>query len=257
MIGALSSLYNATGERTYLDAATRAAEWLLLNRSNPEGGFSHDQKDKAGPFLEDTLSMGQAFLDLYASTGDKQWLARSEKTAQFIDQTFKHEQAGYVMFHAGSETSGVFAKPVRQIESQIALARWTNLIYQYTGRAQYRSMAEYAMKYLTSPALLNSRGFLTGVLIVDQELSTEPAHLTVLGPKKDATAKSLQLTALTYPAFYKRIEWWDKNEGELPRGDVSYPDLGKPAAFVCANQACSLPYFQPETLSKAIQKTHY
>ncbi len=252
MISGLLSLYEVTGDGDYLDAGTRAAEWILGNRSRAEGGFSHAGKDNAGPFLEDTLSMGQAFLELYAATADQKWLAQSEKAALFIDETFRHKEAGYLMFQPKSAT-GVFAKPVRQLEAQIALARWTNLLYHYTGHSEYRSMAEHAMKYLTAPVLLDSRGFLAGILVADRELSTEPAHLTVVGLKSDLVAQTLYRAALTFPAFYKRIEWWDKTKGNLPRGDVTYPDLGKPAAFVCANQSCSLPYDEPVRLLKAIE----
>ncbi len=58
MIAALASLYDVTGDREPLDAAVRAAVWVVKNRALPEGGFRHDEVDRAGPYLGDTLAMG-------------------------------------------------------------------------------------------------------------------------------------------------------------------------------------------------------
>ncbi len=256
MISALAELYEASGDTAPLASAVRAAEWIIANRARLDGGFDHGEKDRSGPFLEDTLSMGRAFMDLYTATGDRRWLARSESAAQFIEKNFRQKDAGYVMVLTGGE--GVFAKPLRQTDAQIILTRWTNLLARYSGKPQYRAMAEHAMKYLTSAVSEDKSGFSTGILVADRELASEPAHVTVIGAKSDKDAQALHRTALTYPALYKRMEWWDRAEGDLPGGDVTYPDLGKPAAFLCANQSCSLPYFKTETLLKAIEreKTH-
>ena len=69
MIHALATAYTVTGDRTYLDDAQRAARWIIANRSLSGGGFRHDERDAAGPYLEDTLAMSDAFLALYTATG--------------------------------------------------------------------------------------------------------------------------------------------------------------------------------------------
>jgi uncharacterized protein YyaL (SSP411 family) len=60
-----------------------------------------------------------------------------------------------------------------------------------------------------------------------------------------AAARALFQAALRYPASYKRVEWWDTREGKLPNPDVQYPQLAKPAAFVCTDRTCSPPMFNP------------
>jgi uncharacterized protein YyaL (SSP411 family) len=60
MIASLADLYAASGDRKYLDQAARAAEWVLAHRALEGGGFSHDEHDAAGPYLGDTLAMGQS-----------------------------------------------------------------------------------------------------------------------------------------------------------------------------------------------------
>ncbi len=91
-----------------------------------------------------------------------------------------------------------------------------------------------------------------GVLLADAELGEDPLHVTVIGSKKDPKARALFVSGQAYPVSYKRIEWWDKSEGPLPRGDVTYPEMDQPAAFICTAQRCSLPIFEPDKLTTRI-----
>jgi len=67
-----------------------AIEWRPWSDSvfASDGGFRHDEEDVAGPYLGDTLSMGRAFLTLYACTADRAWLNRAEQAAKFIATNF-------------------------------------------------------------------------------------------------------------------------------------------------------------------------
>src|ERR1700693_4504215 len=56
-INGLATLYATTGDAQYLDEARHAMDWIVENRSLGEGGFHHDEKDAAGPYLGDTLAM--------------------------------------------------------------------------------------------------------------------------------------------------------------------------------------------------------
>lgn len=253
-IEALVSLYNVTADPEILARALTAARWILANRRNEDGSFKHGDKDRGGPFLGDSVYMGRALLALYAASTDRAWLKEAEKTADAIEKNFKDEKGGgYATSKVSIANTGVLLKPVKQFDENIALTRFTNLLSYYTGKTQYREMAGYAMKYLAAPALLKSKKFSGGVLTADHELAVEPDHVTILGQKEDPIAKDLYLTGLAYPSYYKRIEWWDRREGELPNPDVKYPELPKAAAFVCANKICSLPAFNNETLVKRIE----
>jgi len=91
-------------------------------------------------------------------------------------------------------------------------------------------------------------------LIADHELSHSPAHITVVGKKSDPKAKELYSAAVRLPIIYRRIDWLDKSEGTVPNLDVEFPDLGKPAAFLCAGNRCSSPAYQPDDLDKLIER---
>src|SRR5260370_36338127 len=83
-ISGLAAYYDVSNDPKILAMAERAAKWVNDNRALPDGGFRHGDKDRGGPFLCDTLAMGQAFLDLYAATGNRVWLASAARTGDFL-----------------------------------------------------------------------------------------------------------------------------------------------------------------------------
>jgi uncharacterized protein YyaL (SSP411 family) len=243
-INSLISLYAVTGDESCLADAIKAAGWIIAQRALAEGGFRHDQTGPGGPYLGDTLYMGRAFLALYTVTADRAWLQRAEQAAQFISNNFKRE-IGYVTA-AGNST--LKAKP--QIDENVDLVRLTNLLAHYTGKTEYRDMAQHAMQYLAVPTATEGRGFLVGgILLADYEITNLPRHITVVGKKDDAVAKVLFAVALRGSPTYRRIEWWDEREGTLPNADIEYPTLEQAAAFVCGDKSCSAPVFSAEKLA--------
>lgn len=254
-IRALVNLYMASGKPVYLEEAEGAARAILKTRTLQGGGFSHDREDAAGPYLGDTLAMGRAFLDLYTATAEREWLTHAEEAADYIARTFQN--SGRHGPAVGYLTSA--EKPVDQLspslerDENIAVARFANLLFHYTGRKEYRQMAERAMRYLAIPQIAE-RLQTAGVLLANDELSLDPLHITIVGPRKDPRASALFVTALTAPGGYKRIEWWDPGEGRLPNQDVTYPQLKAPAAFVCAQENCSFPMSKPEALRKRLER---
>jgi uncharacterized protein YyaL (SSP411 family) len=251
-ISGLAAYYNASGDAKALQTAERAATWVIANRSRPDGGFRHGEKDRGGPFIGDTLAMGQALLDLYAATGSRDWLMAAAKSGDFI-ATFRDEAGGFFISKTSEGKTGVFAKPAKLIEDQIQVARFMNLLDRYFGNEAYRAQAVHAMRYLASASAEMMRP-LPGVLLADEEFAVEPTHITIVGKKEDARAKDLHRIARALPARYKRLEWLDLREGKLPNPDVEYPDLGEPAAFACSNRICSYPSFNAEELAATVKQ---
>ena len=87
-IRGLCKLYDVTGDATALAAAVRAAALGDRAARAPGGGFRHDLKDAGGPYLDDSSSMGQAFLALYRSTGERRWLKDARGAMDFIARDF-------------------------------------------------------------------------------------------------------------------------------------------------------------------------
>jgi uncharacterized protein YyaL (SSP411 family) len=247
-ISALCELYCATGQPEPLDEAVRAAEWVLANRALAGGGFRHGEADSAGPFLGDTLAMGSAFLALYGATGDGTWLARAGAAADYIRA---HFAMGSGPGYASSDTTAAsLPGPRPEFDESVALGRFANLLGHATGRSQDHSLAESSLGWALLPGIATRRGsYAGGLLLADEEVRTEPLHVTVVGGRDDPAARALFAAALRAPTAYRLVEWWDRRAGPPPRGESIFPDLDHPAAYLCANGACSSPISDAATLS--------
>jgi uncharacterized protein YyaL (SSP411 family) len=252
-ISGLVAFFNATGDKNALDAAQRAAQYILTNRAIDEGGFRHGANDRAGPYLGDTLAMGQVALDLYAATGDRRWLDVADRAGAFIIDNFKDETGGFRTTVEREAATGAFLKDVKQIDEQVAATRFANNLHRYLGSESYRALSEHGPRYLAAAVAELPRP-LPGILLSDRELSEEPTHITIVGHKDSAEAAILHAAGRAYPALYKRLDWWDKREGALPNPDVQYPELDQPAAFACTNKICSQPVFEPADLAGTVTR---
>jgi uncharacterized protein YyaL (SSP411 family) len=252
----LGFLFAATGDEKYLDESKSALAWILKNRSLSDGGFRHDLKDAAGPYLGDSLAMGRAFLAVYMCTTEREWLKRAENSANYIESNFsnieKESNKPYGFLTSKSVESQTLNNVLERDEN-ISLARFANLLFQFTGNPKYKNMAEHAMRYSVTDGIAQN-GDVAAVLLADNELATVPLHLTVVGKRTDPATKALFRSALAYPVAYKRTEIFDKREGKPARDDVSYPELEKSALFICTANRCSLPIFDPKDVSIKIDK---
>lgn len=252
-IRALLALHAATGDPAALDRALEAADWIVANRSLPGGGFAHGENDRGGPFLGDTLAMGQASLDLYAATGDRAWLKRARDAANFIITQYQADGAGFAAYAKPASEASVFQERARVVDENIEVARFLNLAFRYTGDTAFRDATQHAMRYLASDHVLDGNRFMIGVLLAEQEMTHEPVHLTLVGPKSDPAQDKLHLAALAYPAHYKRLDVWDPREGPLDNPDVTYPEMDRPALFACSDRVCSSPVFDAAELPSTVK----
>jgi len=254
----LTALYAASGDRQALDQAVTAANWVIAHREiqNEPGGFHHDQIDTGGPYLGDSLAIGRAFLCLYETTADRAWLKRSAESAEFIRQHFVSSDSPGIA-SSDLKTAQTFAPDI-ELDENVEVARWANLLWAYTGNKADHDLALVAMKYLATPQVALSRSYLVaGILLANAEVSGTPLHIAIVGRKDDPAASVLFATALAIPDPYKRVEWYDQREGPLVNMDVEYPDLPKAAAFLCANGTCSSPAYSDKDLLKRWKRSSH
>lgn len=251
MIEALATLYTANADPATLAQATTAARWMMAHRSNPDGSYRHDEVDKAGPYLGDTLAMGRAFLALHLASGEREWLEQARKAAAALPRFAARNGRSYLPTRHDPKSK---LTPRPHLDENIDIARFGNLLYRYTGDAQYKAMADVAVRYLSSEKVALRYGLAPGILLAAAEAASDPLHITVVGGKQDERSQALFKAALAQPGVYRRIEWWDKAEGPMANPDVSYPALSKPAAFVCTNNTCSLPLFEAADIPRQLAR---
>ncbi len=254
-ISALMTYHGATGDAAALEDGRKAARWILAHRATVEGGFRHGDNDQGGPFLADNLAMLQALVLLYQESSEREWLSHALRVGHFIKDNFLDGDltaASPGVLSAKAQKNAKLS-PVRVSDQNIELARAMMRLYQYSGVIEFKQLAEIALRYVRQSAVALEYRTDPGILLADQEYHSDPLHLTIVAKKDDPKAAQLFAAALRYFAPYKRAEWWDKSEGPLPRSDVQYPELPRPAAFVCTDKRCSLPIFEPEKIAATIE----
>jgi uncharacterized protein YyaL (SSP411 family) len=169
-IAALAILSEASGDAACLADAERAAHWAIDHRSLEGGGFRHDEKDPAGPYLGDTLAMTRAFMSLYAATHDRAWLGRAQHGLEFIASNFRNTAgAGYVT--ARTATDALY-RPHPERDENVALARAANDAWRASGDARFLSIAEEAMRYVVTPQV--ARAYTAApTLLADAEVGAD------------------------------------------------------------------------------------
>jgi uncharacterized protein YyaL (SSP411 family) len=243
-------LYAVSGDVSALSDARRAEQWILMHRSLKGGGFRHDDRDPAGPYLADTLAMGRAFLELYLVDGDRRDLERAQGAASFIAKHFKPQTPGTGFITSEIATDAAY-KPHADREENIALVQFSTLLAAATGVEDDRKLAEESMRYLAIPAIAKTP-LSAGILLAHQDFEKAPLHLTILGGRADANAQALHSAALRSITQHEVIEWRDPSDSHpLPTG-VQYPKLEKAALFLCTATTCSSPVYDPSLVAARV-----
>ena len=243
---------DATGDPMPLAQAKRAADWVIAHRRRPDGLFTHSEHDRGGPFIEDTVAMSNAALDLYAATGERKWISVAQESQKALAGFGDASGGGYRTSMTLEGSDGTLAKSLKSLDVQVSAARLAVRLWRYLGDPDSKQLAEHAMKYLASPDVIEGGRLGSGYLLAADEFAHEPTHITIVGPKDDTAAQSLHVAARMYPASNKRLDWWDRREGPLPNSDITYPEMDEAAAFACGNRLCSFPVFTAKDLSMAI-----
>jgi uncharacterized protein len=252
IISALCDYYAASGDASALAQSKRAATWIVMHRSIPGGGFRHDDADAAGPYLGDTLAMGQAFLALYNVAGDRAYLKAATESAQFIAAHFAPSSPGTGFVTARTPTDAAY-RPHPDREENIALVRFTSKLALATGDDRYHATAVEAMRYLAADSVA-IEPLSAGILLANQDVTEAPIHVTILGSPKSADAHALHNAALRSITSHELIEMRDPADKSPLPTTVSYPRLDRAALFLCTATACSSPVFKPEDVRGKVQR---
>ena len=241
-IASLAALYDVTGDKALLDAATKAFDWALANRRAPNGGFGHGRAADDDTHLGDTLAIAEAAMALYRSTAERRYLALASEFAEVIARDHRDPAGGFMVRRPEPGAKGVLAKPVKQVDENVAATRLFNLLARNTGRTDFRAAAEHGMRYLI--ALAEDDLVVPGALLADRELVARARarhHRRRQG--RSGGAGAVRRRARLSRRAICASNGSTAAKARCPRPMSSIPRCREAAAFACANGACSVPVF--------------
>jgi uncharacterized protein len=258
-ISALAFGGRVLGEPRYVEAAARAAEFVL-GRMTKDGRLQRTWlAGEAGVpgFLEDHAFVVAGLLDLHEATFDPRWLKAAVDLAERQERLFGDPPGGG-WFVTASDHDRLLAreKPTHDgaepSGASVALLNALRL-HAFTTDGRWWTVAEAALRHY-SPALEDQPIALTEMLLA-LDFATDAAHEVVLVWPEDEPAPEPFISVLRR-AFLPNRALCGAREGEgIARlGEVASVAAGKiaagrPTAYVCEKGYCRLPAIAPEKLA--------
>jgi len=252
MIGSLAYGGAALGEKRYVDAAARAASFVLL-LDTLDGSMMHRYRAKVagiGAFLDDYAFLGLGLVDLYEATFDPRWLRAARSCARDVVERFADSKNGgfhFVSKHGETlvaRTKELYdgAIPSGNSAAMLLLLRVGRLTQdeklEAAGRDALASWASTIDRYPSGyPVALMALAFAIG----------PTREVVIAGDPSDAATQALvaevrrrhlpQTVVLLHPPgdagrAIEEVAPFVKAQGLVG---------GKPAAYVCENFACKAP----------------
>lgn len=274
LIQSITTYIAASGDITSLALAEKAAN-QVWERNFYQTAVLHDARpSKIGEqigdhdvfTLADQVYLGAAFLSLFETTGNTEYLKRSQSLATFVVTYLRDGKTGAL------HTS----VPVRQVSAQNAqnaqdsktpttlqtsffaesrlpftentdAARWLLRLNTVHEDKKYTETADAILRYFGNDTMLDEQHRLVGsYTLALLEKEEGGVHLTVVGKNNQERAQ-LHRAALSAPVFSRVVE--------VMEGGEQFPDIGKPALYVCGAGFCSMPIFAAGFASEAALQT--
>lgn len=261
MISALARGGAALGEPKYVDAAARAAEFIL-ERQFVDGRLLRAYRDGRRlemAFLTDYANMIEGLIELYEATIERRWLdAALRLNAVVVEHYYDHDEGGF--FFTANDHEALLAR-VKDLRdgatpsgNSVHLMNLLRLAVM-TGDEGLREMADATLRRL-APGVLGRAGTAERFLAAAEFALAGPVELAVVGDPSDESTRALLRTIREQYLPNRVIMLLDP---AAPQNAFPSPLLkdrplagGKPAAYVCRNYACLRPATTPETLREQL-----
>ena len=259
LIVAYTSLFEATGDNVYLEIARKNAMSLIKERQQAQGWIMqvgdsaelnqderiHLKSTRAKPYLRTQANFGVALLALYRVSGEVIWIESAQKLATSLADIFEDHELGGFYASEADETDITISRRKPLLDNGIA-ARFLFQLGKYSKNTDMIKSAERAIRAVGTQANLAREGRIIGELAVAAETVTaEYVEFTVVGASDQAQVQQLFEAGRKYYEPRKLLHY------EQPG---RYPDLGRPAMFICSHDACSVPIFEAKDIPKQADK---
>ena len=240
--------WEATGKQAYLDTASRAAKHLLDERQTeagwiiqfmPGADLASDQRihvltDKAVPYLRTQAHFGLALMALYRATGEVRWRQAAGRVANALISELEDPELGG--FYGGPDDGTPGRR--KPLEDNAAAAQFLYLLGVLEKEDRYRVAAERAIRASASPVAVRREGKITGNLAMALEMITAGyVEFSVVGDVSDQRTQGLLQAGRGVYEPRKIVHM--ESAGR-------YPKRSAPAMYICNDERCTVPIFEPD-----------
>jgi len=256
-IAALAFTGRALSEPRYVQAASKAADFILTRLRDKQGELLHRWRagNAAIPAqLDDYTSMVWGLTELYEASFDSRWLAEALKLNAIMLSRFKGKDGG---FYQVVQRNELIARPMEIFDSALpsgnAVAMHNLLrLSRLTGDAALAAEAASVSDHVAGIADRAPTGVLHLLSAVLMAESKSKEVVLAGDPASDAAATMLHIVRRHYRPNTV-VLWHDKQIETLApftRGQQAVG--GKVTAYVCENFQCNLPSNDPAAVAELL-----
>jgi uncharacterized protein YyaL (SSP411 family) len=261
MISAMAEGYRVLREQRYLDAATRAADFLLGTLVRADGRLLRTYragKAHLDAYLEDYAYLAEALIDLYEAGGASRYLTESLRLVEILLADFADAESGAFYSTAQDHESLILrhregndgAIPSGNAVAASALAR----LSFHLDREDLRNAAERAITAYGKQITRLPHAFAKSLEVVDLLLNG-PVELALIGKRGEARFEVLLRELGRHYLPRRIIAHHDPASGDpppLPLLKGKHLVNGQPALYVCQNFACQTPITDPALVASTL-----
>jgi uncharacterized protein len=261
MITALAQGSSVLGDSSYLDTATRCAEfiWSKQWQSGKLLRIYKDGQSKINGCLDDYAYLLEALVALYEAGLDSKWIERAKELANTVIEEFWDEKEGG-FFLSGRSGEPLIAKlknpadealPSANSKAALALLK----LGQLSGEEKFTRKTEEIFNSFRAMMERSPVGF-TGLLSAMSASNLPPVEVVFAGPRDHASFDEMWKVLHTDFRPNKTVLWnEDKTTGDLlPLAQGKMAEKGEPTVYLCQNTTCHAPVQTGAGLNKLLDR---
>ncbi len=254
MIKASLRVSQILGNTQAREFALNTLDRLYKERYQPGRGLAHllhDGHPAEFGLLADQVFFADALIEAFLTTGSSHYLKQAETVIEDSIGLFEDSQGGGYFDRMPSASSlGLLRFPHKDLSVNAALSLVFSDLYYLTQDPRYREKAEHILRMLMEAGSLPVAH--TGLAI--HRFLYYPVHIVVVGEKSEAVARLLFDRSLAVYAPGKLVRFLDPRVDSLSIGEVTFPDVSGPFAYVCTERLCSSPIARAEELPDRLRE---
>ncbi len=267
MIASLARGGRVTGQHAYVDAAARAADFILTHMSR-DGRLLRtwrDGKAHIGGYLDDYAFFTEGLIELYEATFEDRWLAEAIRLTDDMITHFWDSDGGAFYFTANdAEPLLVRTKDTRDSAipsgNSVALLNLLRLATMLD-RKDYLARAQATLRAFAGNVQRSPFGFDRLLAAVDWHHAPR-REVVIAGARRDPDTQALLRAVNQVYDPYRVVLWTDgspetahadEREARVPLLAGKVTIQGRPAAYVCRNYTCRRPITDAGELIRELQ----
>ncbi len=263
MIGALAEGSRALDEPRYLDAARRAADFILKTLRGKDGRLLRTYragKARLNAYLDDYAYLADGLIHLYEAGGGDRYLGEAVALAERILSDFAADDGGGFAYTARDHEALILrhreghdgATPSPNAMAALALAR----LSFYLDREAMRRAAVSAIEAHGQVIGRFPRAFCQSLAVADLLLEG-PVEVALIGRPGDPAFEALrrEVGRRYLPnriIAYGNPEDRSVDPNRIPLLEGKTPIEGRPALYICRNFTCQAPITDPARVEAAL-----